>query len=258
MGHPGAQLEICEEPDQGVPHVPTQCARCGTPLVPTDDLLAADDIDRRQVFDLNMVLKMTEHRTLAVVCEECGEETVGAFPSTVPAPVQYGPGVHTPCSVEPQAPRRTPVKSWKVSLRGDPAARHAAQSVFGVTCFEIHATTAQRSTEAVIAWYRRQNRVEEAFHEIQSPLTLRPLFLGRSHRIRAHGLACVLAYGIDNAMEERLRLESLAESPATGLDALASRSLPIYFLLSSLFHKIYGYELFVIRICGVDPGGNSN
>ena len=85
------------------------------------------------------------------------------------------------------------MKSWQVSLRVDPAARHAAQRVFGVTCFEIHATTTQMSTDAVIAWYRRQNRVEEAFHEIQSPLALRPLFLSRSHRIRAHGLACVLA-----------------------------------------------------------------
>jgi transposase len=95
VGHPGAHLEMCEEPDQVIPHVPTQCPRCGTPLAPTDDLLAADYIDRRQVFDLKMVLEVTEHRTLAVVCEECGEETVGAFPSTVPAPVQYGPGVHT-------------------------------------------------------------------------------------------------------------------------------------------------------------------
>jgi len=122
---------------------------------------------------------------------------------------------YPPCSVESQAPRRTPVKSWQVSLRVDPAARHAAQRVFGVTGFEIHATTTQMSTEAVIAWYRRKNRVEEAFHEIQSPLALRPLFLSRSQRIRAHGMACVLAYGIDNAMEERLRHESLAESPAT-------------------------------------------
>jgi len=95
VGHPGAPLEMREEPDQVVPPVPTQCARCGTPLAPPEDLLAADDIDRRQVFDLKMVLAVTEHRTLAVVCGECGEETVGEFPSTVPAPVRYGPGVHT-------------------------------------------------------------------------------------------------------------------------------------------------------------------
>ena len=132
---------------------------------------------------------------------------------------------YTPCSVEPQAPRRTPVKSWQVSLRVDPAARHAAQRVFGVTCFQTNATTTQMSTEAVIAWYRRKNRVEEAFHEIKSPLALRPLFLSRSRRIRAHVMACVLAYGIYNAMEERLRQQSLAESPATVLDALASSQI---------------------------------
>ncbi len=38
-------------------------------------------------------------------------------------------------------------------------------------------------------------------------------------------MACVLAYGIDNAMEERLRHQSLAESPATVLDALASSQI---------------------------------
>jgi len=181
---------------------------------------------------------------------------------------------YTPYSVAPQAPQRTSVKSRQVSLRVDPAARHAAQRVFGVTGFEIRgtysvnpvrsydrtvaetpqkrllllvsdygsrsligwkarvhrictirATTTQMSTEAVIAWYRRKNRVEEAFHEIQSPLALRPLFLSRSQCLRAHGMACVLAYEIDNAMEERLRHESLAESPATILDALASSQI---------------------------------
>jgi len=60
--------------------------RCGTPLTPPEDLLAADDIDRRQVFARKMMLEVTEHRTLAVVGGECGEETVGEFPSTVPAP----------------------------------------------------------------------------------------------------------------------------------------------------------------------------
>jgi len=57
VGHPGAHLEMCEEPDQVVPHVPTQCARCGTPLAPPDDLLAADYIERRQVFDPESVTR---------------------------------------------------------------------------------------------------------------------------------------------------------------------------------------------------------
>ena len=79
---------------------------------------------------------------------------------------------------------------------------------------------AQSQNAALYTWYRRKNRVEEAFHEIKSPLALRPLFVSRSERIRAH--VSVLAYGLNNAMEEQLRQHGRAESPATVLQALAS------------------------------------
>ena len=128
----------------------------------------------------------------------------------------------TPLTLPAQAPRRTEVKSWQITLRIDQVARHAAQRVFGVTCFQTNATASQMSTEAVIAWYRRKNRVEEAFHEIKSPLALRPLFLSRSERIRAHVMTCVLAYGLYNAIEERLRHQQRSESPTTVFEALAS------------------------------------
>ncbi len=36
------------------------------------------------------------------------------------------------------------------------------------------------SSAAIIGWYRRKNRVEEVFHEIKSPLALRPLFVSRT------------------------------------------------------------------------------
>ena len=81
------------------------------------------------------------------------------------------------------------------------------------------------TTKAVIAWYRRKNRVEEAFHEIKSPLALWPLFVNRSERIRAHVMACLLAYAVYNDMEERLRQQGRGESPTTVLQALASMQM---------------------------------
>jgi len=77
VGHPGAQLEMRAEPEVVVPHIPTECARCKAPLSSPVNPLAEDYIERRQVFDLKMILEVTEHRSLL----------------TVPSPVHIGPGV---------------------------------------------------------------------------------------------------------------------------------------------------------------------
>ena len=120
---------------------------------------------------------------------------------------------------------RTTVQSWQIAWSLDSAALRAAQRLFGVTCFQTNAPAAALSTSDIIAWYRRKNRVEEAFHEIKSPLALRPLFVTRAQRIRAHVMACVLVYDLYNTMEERLRLHDQAESPPTVLKALASSQI---------------------------------
>ena len=120
---------------------------------------------------------------------------------------------------------RTAVQSWQITLTLDDAARRAAQRVFGVTCFQTNAPDTLLSSAAIIGWYRRKNRVEEAFHEIKSPLALRPLFVSRSERIRAHVMTCVLAYGLYNALEERLRQHHRSESPTTVLRELASSQI---------------------------------
>ncbi len=102
----------------------------------------------------------------------------------------------TPFAIPSEATQgRTAVKSWQITLTLDDAARRAAQRVFGVTCLQTNAPDTLLSSAAIIGWYRRKNRVEEAFHEIKSPLALRPLFVSRSERIRAHVMTCVLAYG---------------------------------------------------------------
>lgn len=129
----------------------------------------------------------------------------------------------TPITVQAPSPRGSrAVASFQVTIRVDEAARRVAQRLFGVTCFQTNALADQLSAEAVITWYRRKNRVEEAFHEIKSPLALRPLFVSRAERIRAHVMTCVLAYLLYNDMEERLRRQGRAESPVTVLNALRS------------------------------------
>ncbi len=75
----------------------------------------------------------------------------------------------------------------------------------GVTSFSKTPTSDLFPAREVISWYRRKNKVEEAFHEIKSHLDLRPVFLTRSERVRAHVTVCILAYFLYNDMELRLR-----------------------------------------------------
>ncbi len=114
------------------------------------------------------------------------------------------------------------VSTWEIVLTLNDAARRAAQRLFGVTCFQTNGTEDHLSGAAIITWYRRKNRVEEAFPEIKSPLALRPLYVSRPERIRAHVMVCMLAYALYNTMEERLRRHHRAESPATVFHALRS------------------------------------
>ncbi len=115
---------------------------------------------------------------------------------------------------------RTPVQSWPIAWSLDSAALRAAQRLFGVTCFQTNAPTDSLATSDIIAWYRRKNRVEEAFHEIQSPLALRPLFVTRAQRIRTHVMACVLAYALYNTMEVRLRQHQQTKIALHGAESL--------------------------------------
>jgi len=72
----------------------------------------------------------------------------------------------------------------------------------------------------IITWYRRKNKVEEAFHEIKSHLDLRPVHLTRAKRVKAHVTICTLAYFLYNDMERRLKENHVNLSPEEALEVL--------------------------------------
>ena len=89
-GHPGQRLEFRENPDRTVVHRPTVCGGCGSPLAAE---APSESVERRQVFELQAWVEVTEHQAHAVRCACCGEVTHGVFPAGVAAPTQYGPGM---------------------------------------------------------------------------------------------------------------------------------------------------------------------
>ena len=97
------------------------------------------------------------------------------------------------------------VETFRLSSTVDEAALDKEQRLHGVSCFITNLPQEQFPAREVISWYRRKNKVEEAFHEIKSHLDLRPVFLTRAERVRAHVTICILAYFLYNDMELRLK-----------------------------------------------------
>lgn len=94
-GHAGETLRQSGAPDATIDHFPSVCEGCGAALTREMALDLARDYAARQVFDLPepRPLVVTEHRAHVCRCAGCGEQTRGAFPEGVAAPVQYGPRI---------------------------------------------------------------------------------------------------------------------------------------------------------------------
>ena len=90
-GHKGGTLCQTAEPDHAEDHFPPRCRQCGSALAP----VTAKSYAVRQVFDLPapQPLIVTEHRSHACLCEQCGKIAKAKFPMGVKAAVQYGPRV---------------------------------------------------------------------------------------------------------------------------------------------------------------------
>ena len=90
-GHTGKTLEMQAHPDTVVVHRPETCPHCQTAFSAAQ---AAVAVTKRQVHDLPPFrLLVTEHQAETLRCAACGQLSQGAFPESVVAPVQYGPGV---------------------------------------------------------------------------------------------------------------------------------------------------------------------
>lgn len=89
-GHPGHALEMVEQPDQVISHRPAICSGCQAPLQGVKGMVG----ERRQVWDLPPIrLQTVEHQVETVRCPRCHAHSMGHFPVSVTAPVQYGPTV---------------------------------------------------------------------------------------------------------------------------------------------------------------------
>ena len=90
LGHPGATLQMSEEPDDVIALPVTQCQHCQADLAP----IAPTTLERRQVVDVPPVrLQVTEYQGEWKQCPHCRGYTSATFPPEVKASVQYGPRV---------------------------------------------------------------------------------------------------------------------------------------------------------------------
>ena len=88
-GHKGSTLQMVSVADHVEKLLPCHCS-CGADL----QGVASELVERRQVFDLpDPKLEVTEYQRYRCQCPSCGMSCQEDFPSSVVAPVQYGPGV---------------------------------------------------------------------------------------------------------------------------------------------------------------------
>src|SRR5216684_3074211 len=87
-GHPGHTLAMVEQPDEVVRHRPEVCSQCHEDL----SAVPGSVVERRQVLDVPEIrLLAQEHQLEAICCPTCHTRSLGSFPASVSAPVQYGP-----------------------------------------------------------------------------------------------------------------------------------------------------------------------
>jgi transposase len=89
-GHPGYTLAMKEQPDEVIRHRPDVCRECQADL----STIPGTITERRQVLDVPEIHLLThEHQLEAICCPTCHTTTLGSFPASVVAPVQYGPNL---------------------------------------------------------------------------------------------------------------------------------------------------------------------
>lgn len=87
-GHPGTTLRFAETPDEVIEHRVTICSSCQQDLREVQACVTL----RRQVVDMPTPrLVVQEHRAEQKPCPRCQHITCASLPTSVAAPIQYGP-----------------------------------------------------------------------------------------------------------------------------------------------------------------------
>jgi len=85
-GHKGSTLNQVPNPDRIVSHKVSTCDDCNNSL----EDVQPTGYKKRQVFDLNIEVVVTEHQVEEKLCSHCGAKNKADFPADVQQPVQYG------------------------------------------------------------------------------------------------------------------------------------------------------------------------
>lgn len=89
-GHQGQSLPLVQTPDEIAVHVLSHCPDCQQDLEQSPVL----SVERRQVCEVPVPrVLVTEHQAERKYCPICRQVQVAAFPASVRATVQYGPGI---------------------------------------------------------------------------------------------------------------------------------------------------------------------
>ena len=91
-GHKGTTLQMSDDPDKIIEHLPEQCVKC-----PSLNICKSRfHFERRQIHDIPIPeIEVTEHRKYFVDCPNTKKKFSGFFPSNVNSPVSYGPKVRS-------------------------------------------------------------------------------------------------------------------------------------------------------------------
>lgn len=99
------------------------------------------------------------------------------------------------------------IRSFSVKYQINQQVLNKQAFLDGLLCFVTNESPEKLKAEEVIRYYRRKNKIEEAFREIKDYLQLRPVFVTREKRVKAHVTICVLAYLLLNTIDEKLKGE---------------------------------------------------
>ncbi len=107
------------------------------------------------------------------------------------------------------------VHSFQIRYEVNESRLQEQKQLDGILCFVTN--NQSLSPEQIIGHYRRKDIIEDAFRELKSYLHLRPFYLPREERVKAHVSICVLGYLLFNALEDQLKQ---LERPLSGKTAL--------------------------------------